>query len=493
MKVALIHLHAKKPTCENHADEHLGLGYVGAALRQENFEVFILDDSLLSPEEMLNRFGMSKPRVIGYTLNVENVGHVIKHAEKTRKILPDAWIVFGGHHASLCAEHLLKAGACDIVVAGPGERSMVKICEQIQTETLTKSMPFPTVWADTQFPGFTINQWPLRDGHKGKKTARILSSTGCPHNCVYCTTPAMKDLVKERYRERDAIDFVNEMEALYHEGVRRFYVNDDLFVCGSPKSKKRARKIAEEILHRGLKLQFKVELRADSFDFTKEEDQETVDLLHKAGLNCVFLGLESGSYKMLKALGKGITADRNRQAFMSYEKAGIQVNIGRILFGPDTTWEELSDSIILLGTLGAAWQIFRKPGLSLMVFTGTALERSLEAQGRLRWPVNAAGEELHYLEPSYTVANPELQAFSEALEWAYPAIRPLLCEVFDDRSFGEEKNPDLILELNAVTLLFLNRVCAIGLSGEGFSLAGFNVALDSFLSYLRNYWGKVLP
>ena len=94
---------------------------------------------------------------------------------------------------------------------------------------------------------------------------------------------------------------------------------------------------AKGLLKRKLPIKYKVELRSNSVDAAK--DEEFIMLLKESGMHRVFVGIESGSDDMLNYLEKGTTMTQNRQFVELMRSCGIDVNIGRIVFGPYTDWQ----------------------------------------------------------------------------------------------------------------------------------------------------------
>jgi len=271
-------------------------------------------------------------------------------------------------------------------------------------------------------------------------------------------------------RERSPLAVLEEIESIHATGIRDFYINDDIYFTGSPTSKARVDEIAWEIRRRNLGIWYKTQLRADSI---APGDLALLQRLHDSGLTSVFLGLESGSDEMLAFLGKRSTVDCNAQAVQMLRSVGIRVNAGRILFGPDTTWGELTDSVSGMHTLGVAWQVFRYPMAHLRVFPGTRVAKDLDAAGRLTWRTG-------YLEPSYPFMNPGVGDFCRAIEQSYGIIRSLMANLTQGRSFGGV-DPHIEYELESASYDFLMESIALGDSW----VHTFPVNLDTFLGKLE--------
>ncbi|MEO8526270.1 MAG: radical SAM protein, partial [Caldimonas sp.] len=109
----------------------------------------------------------------------------------------------------------------------------------------------------------------------------MLSSRGCPFGCSYCPYPVGQGL---KWRFRSPENVVDEMEHLVRQfGVEHILFRDPMFSA----QQKRVVAICEEILRRGLEVQWKCETRIDCLD------AHTIEMMAKAGCVGVNFGVES--------------------------------------------------------------------------------------------------------------------------------------------------------------------------------------------------------
>jgi len=487
MQAALVRLHGD-PHGRLHADEHLGIAYVASSLRANGHDVSILDNTVLSDADIETAIRAASPDLLGYTVDVENIAKTIEFDQRLRDDV-GSLRCWGGHHATLCAGEVLSERLCDVVVLGDGEATTCGLLEALRNRHPLDTVPGLAFRRDQDViytPPRPLERSldnlprPARDvlaemvRSEGSPSARVLSSRGCPHNCIYCTTPAIRQLLGNRsYRWRSPEAFVDELSSLATDfGITQFYVNDDLYFLNSPASHSRVMRIASLLASSKLGISYKVELRADSF--APARDAAMLKALRQSGMVAVFLGLESGSNTMLAALRKDTTAEASIAAVRALEAAGIRVNIGRILFGPDTSWNELRDSVSTLHQIGATWQVFRHPTVKLRVFPGTELARRLRDQGRLL-------VERPYCEPQYVFTSDTIRAFCEALAGTYSQVWTLERGFFDRRSFGElDHDTELALEAASYGFLMNNIEC-----GDQWSRSRFDAALGVFIRRIQ--------
>ncbi len=141
-------------------------------------------------------------------------------------------------------------------------------------------------------------------------------------------------LVSGPYRKRGPANIVDEIELLYRRyGNNTFLIDDDLFVM----DKVWLRGIVEELEERGLAgmFRFAALARPDTLD------AEAAELLKRLGLYYLFLGVESGSQRMLDALGKQVTLAQIRRAFRLAKDHRFRTHAFIILGAPGETPESL--------------------------------------------------------------------------------------------------------------------------------------------------------
>src|SRR6185369_14241533 len=112
--------------------EPLGLESVAAAARAAGHEVRILDLQVFTHADYFALLAEWQPDAVAFGVNyLANIPEVIDLAKATRRRLPGALIVVGGHSASFTAGEILEhaAGAIDCVVKGEGEAGIPPLLE----------------------------------------------------------------------------------------------------------------------------------------------------------------------------------------------------------------------------------------------------------------------------------------------------------------------------------------------------------------------------
>ncbi len=118
------------------------------------------------------------------------------------------------------------------------------------------------------------------------------TSRGCPINCTYCPYPVGQGTA---WRYRSAENVVDEIEHLVKDlGVRYIIFRDPMFSL----LQKRVIALCDEIVRRGLKVEWRCETR---LDFLK---QETLQAMARAGCSGINFGIESSDVEIQKGVGR---------------------------------------------------------------------------------------------------------------------------------------------------------------------------------------------
>ncbi|RMI01020.1 MAG: radical SAM protein [Calditrichaeota bacterium] len=147
---------------------------------------------------------------------------------------------------------------------------------------------------------------------QGYFSLNISTSHGCPYGCNWCAKPLYGRTYQAMPPERAAAEFyylVTELQA------EHLWVTDDIFALKPGW----ITRFADELERLGVKVPYKCQNRADLI--TEEMAAE----LARSGCAEVWLGVESGSQKILDAMNKGETVETIKAANRRLQRHGIQV------------------------------------------------------------------------------------------------------------------------------------------------------------------------
>ena len=129
----------------------------------------------------------------------------------------------------------------------------------------------------------------------------MLTSRGCPAQCIFC----LKKMMPDKYRARSAENIYQEMKYLADNfNIKSIYFQDWEFLI----DKQRVREFCQLIIERPeLDMVWGCSARLSSLDV------ETIALMKRAGCVLINFGLESGSPEILKLSKKGVDLEKTKE------------------------------------------------------------------------------------------------------------------------------------------------------------------------------------
>ena len=336
----------------------LGLGYLAAILETNGFNVNIIDCQALklSLTDVKKELYKKKADIVGLTSTTLTYKSALGIIDLAKEVWPDCLTVIGGSHVTFWDEEALnECPKLDVIVRGEGEITFLKLAQKMKKGesfneivgitcrkdgTIVRNSDRAYIEDLESLPYPAFHLWPIEYFNKyGKIIFPVMTSRGCTFWCDFCSAVRM---FGRRYRMRKAKNVVDELEFLYNKyGQDQYTFYDDAFTV----NQSRTEEICNEILKRGLKIKWDCETRVDMV---------SKDLLQKmkdAGCIAIWFGVEAGSEKVIKAMGKGISLKQTFDAFKWANEVGLMTVASLILGFPGETHETAMESIKLLGQI----------------------------------------------------------------------------------------------------------------------------------------------
>lgn len=150
-------------------------------------------------------------------------------------------------------------------------------------------------------------------GAHGRFSWNMVASRGCPYGCNWCAKP----LFGRRYVQRSPAAVARELRLLREQvAPDHVWFADDIFGLTA----RWIRAFADEVLRLDARTPFMVQSRASLMS------DATVSALRAAGAEEVWLGVESGSQRVLDAMDKGTTVEQIRNATRTLKRHGIRAS-----------------------------------------------------------------------------------------------------------------------------------------------------------------------
>ena len=338
MRVGLIDPSPRRTKLRNDVFPHLGLGYLTASLIERGFDVEVVDYAVAKPSER-DRFLNACHDVVGISAATFHYKEAIDLSKKIKDRYPSTRVVIGGPHVTLMKDAVMDEETVDYGILGEGEESFRLLIEilverdEASKENLKKvpglmfrlegtkivnpsgswirdldSLSFP---AFHKFPMERYDCYPL------------LTSRGCPYQCVYCSNPTIWG---RQWRARSARNIVSEIEyslEYFNIPYNWFVIVDDTFNLNM----KRAEAFCDLIIEK------KLDINWGCWGFRADRISATLAAkMKKAGCLSVGIGIESADPQILLAMKKGETIEKITDGIRILNRAKIDV-IGQFMIG----------------------------------------------------------------------------------------------------------------------------------------------------------------
>jgi anaerobic magnesium-protoporphyrin IX monomethyl ester cyclase len=317
-------------------ETHLSVQY---SLCQDDLQ---LKNNVISYLKPLALYG--SPDVIGFSILLDSqILCSLLLAKEIKQKYPEKIVVFGGAAMLSSFKKIIRNPFVDFVISDAGEASFNELLNSISEGKFNKEIPgvaykttdghvknnaVPSNLDHDAYPDFSdidLNKYFTQD-----VVIPILSSKGCFwRRCSFCEEGSIN-----MYAVASVDRVVDEIEHHYSKGHCYFQFIDEMI------SPKRLRMLSNEIIKRDLKVFFYATLRPSS-----DYNEETVQLMHRAGFRYIIWGVESCNPRVLKLVNKGTTVETIRNTLKISKNAGIRNHIFVMIGFPTETPDELFDTM----------------------------------------------------------------------------------------------------------------------------------------------------
>jgi len=299
--------------------EPLGLECVAGGLERHGHECQIVDLRIDGMDKGMQKAVSFEPEIVGLQVNFTTERfRALAVIRETKRLMPNALVVVGGHDASRDPKWFLRPGV-DIVAVGDGEEIMPALVAEYERGGDFKSvrglvLNRPNGHFDTgpATARRNLDDLPMPARHLIKDYASeyyinfrrplalMETARGCPFKCNFCSVWKFHE---STFREKSPERVVEELAQIEAPNV---FITDDIFWL----SVKRGRALAKALKESGIKKHFTIQTRSDIIcKFT-----DLIEMWKDCGKMTVFLGLEKIDDSGLKSVNKHNVAEKNDRA-----------------------------------------------------------------------------------------------------------------------------------------------------------------------------------
>ncbi len=302
-------------------------------------------------------------------------------------------ILLTGNHPSALPEKTLREETVDFVGRGEGydthlallqgaelskipglfylENRNIKfgVNERVLSSDEMNQMLTTAAWDLLPMEKYRAHNWHcFEDIENRKPYASIYTSFGCGMGCTFCMIDDIFSIggtQKNRIRTREPKIVVDEIENLVvNYGIKNIKFIDEMFVLNP----KHYLGISKEIIKRGLGKEINI-WAYSRIDTVKEGNLE---ILKKAGINFLALGIESGNNKVRNEVQKGkFNDDKIQDIVRKIKDSGIYACCNYIFGLPEDTKKSMQETLDLAMELNGEWANF----YCAMAYPGSELYR----------------------------------------------------------------------------------------------------------------------
>ena len=294
---------------------------------------------------------------------LREISHFIKLLNQAGRRFP---IVIGGQMVSPIPEFAVKVTGADFAVVGEGEiilhqlvcalregkdASDIKGLAVRQGNQVVLTGPGPFIEDLSKLPPVPYELFPEREWlHLGRwynmncpqphwrftdRVINVHGGRGCPFKCNFCYHHSTA-----RYRPIDLM-LAEAQEALERFNGNMLYFSDDLVLL----TPKRARELVAGLRALRRPVEYSVSTR---FDILDRLDDDLLAEMKETGCRIMGLGIESGSDRMLKIIGKNCTSAQILHNLRRLKQVGIFPTAGIMVGQFDETRDDAEASIRLM-------------------------------------------------------------------------------------------------------------------------------------------------
>src|SRR5215469_16930642 len=290
--------------------------------------------------------GTYEAEVYGFSSICSSYPLTLRIAQALKALRPASAILLGGPQASVVDVHTVAAFPfVDFVLRGEAEASLPALIDQLHGEQRFDQVGGLTYRVGNEprrnpsgKPIANLDELPppayeLTEELQGATKAALELGRGCPYACTFCST---NDFFRRNFRLRSPQVLLRDMRWIAKKyGIRSFELVHDMFTV----DRRLVVAFCEAMIASGENFTWSCSARTDCVD------KDLLEIMARAGCRGIFYGVEVGSARMQRIIGKDLDLQWAKKVIDDTEGLGIRSTVSLITGFPEETWEDLWQTV----------------------------------------------------------------------------------------------------------------------------------------------------
>jgi anaerobic magnesium-protoporphyrin IX monomethyl ester cyclase len=319
------------------------------AAGQRELETIVNDKNHVIWQKLSDTVRQNNPMAVGISYHTPLKCVVERICGLIREIDRDIKIVAGSFHPTFCPEEVMQNPDIDFVVRGEGEVPLLRLVKELKKDSpkweTVPGIHYRDGGGQVQHnPGAELISnldelpFPARDlvlncDYTRYRAHCISTVRGCPYTCSFC---ADRRFWGGRVRRRSVDNVIRELKMLNDTyKISCVDIVDGTFTF----DRKYLQTFCDAMISNRLNIAWRCTARYDNLD------EDLLKLMKRANCSGMYLGLESGSNRVLKMIDKKETVEQIIEASKMVYKSGITSATSVLLGTPDESKEDIEETL----------------------------------------------------------------------------------------------------------------------------------------------------